>query len=166
MSTYVGSIEAGGTTFVVGIISLSKPDTIIEKAEYETTVPEETLTNCINWLKDHDKKNKLVGIGIACFGPLNLNKKSENYGSITITPKKNWRNFNILKKVQESFPDIPCNIDTDVNAAATAEIYSGLHPINETGSLAYVTVGTGIGVGIVAEGKCIHGSLHPEMGHI
>lgn len=70
----------------------------------------------------------------------------------------------VLKRIQEPFPEVRTGIDTDVNAAAYAEFKLGGHRVKE--SLSYITVGTGVGVGVVANGKTIHGLTHPEGGHI
>lgn len=55
--------------------------------------------------------------------------------------------------------------DTDVNVVAAYEyLYGGHKDVRE--NLTYITVGTGIGIGLVAGGKMIHGLVHPEGGHI
>lgn len=70
----------------------------------------------------------------------------------------------VLQTVQQAFGQAKTGIDTDVNAAAYAEFKLGKHSAQE--SLAYITVGTGVGVGVIAQGKTIHGLTHPEGGHI
>ena len=104
-------------------------------------------------------------IGIASFGPLDLNKASPTYGAIQNTPKVEWRFYPFLEQLKALFPQVKkFAIDTDVNACAWAEFTQGNHSVKE--SLAYVTVGTGVGVGLVINGKPVHGLLHPEGGHM
>lgn len=101
-----------------------------------------------------------------------MNPSSPTFGFITSTPKPNWQNVNLVGLVREYFSqqgrgEIPICFNTDVNAAALAEIRYGSHfSTNTAGSLCYVTVGTGIGVGIYVEGTPVRGMLHPEAGHI
>lgn len=93
-----------------------------------------------------------------------LNRNNPLYGSITTTPKELWRGVKVLQTVQQAFGQAKTGIDTDVNSAAYAEFKLGKHAAQE--SLAYITVGTGVGVGVIAQGKTIHGLTHPEGGHI
>ena len=102
-------------------------------------------------------------MGIASFGPLQLDPAASNYGFITSTPKRDWRDFNLAGAVRKWFSG-PLAIDTDVNAAALAENRWGAAQGLRT--FLYVTVGTGIGAGAMVEGSLLHGSAHPEMGHI
>ncbi|MEA4855008.1 MAG: ROK family protein [Solidesulfovibrio sp.] len=164
----LGAVEAGGTKFVctVGDIADCKP--IIYKQTTITTSddPGKTLKLVIDWfqLQQKIKSKKLLGIGIASFGPLCLNTDSEHYGSIMSTPKKNWSNFNILNEFNKNFPDTKIYIDTDVNGSALGEFYFGA--AKGLCNFIYITIGTGIGAGGMVNGKLIHGLTHPEMGHI
>ena len=97
-----------------------KKGNIIERAEFPTTSPEETMNLVVDFFKD---KN-IEAMGIGCFGPISLNKKNADYGCITTTPKLLWQNYNIVKKIKDNF-DIPVGFDTDVNAAALGRIYMG-----------------------------------------
>ena len=101
-------------------------------------------------------------IGVASFGPLCLDISKPEFGSITSTPKLNWKNFPILNHVRRYTKAKAYGFDTDVNAPALAELRLGTHKE----SLVYVTVGTGVGVGVVVNGNTVHGLLHPEGGHI
>ena len=153
----LGSIEAGGTKFVCAVGD--ENGVIKERASFPTTTPEETMNTVINFFKN---KN-IEAVGIGCFEPICLDKKSKEYGSITTTPKLLWQNYNIVKKFKENF-DIPIGFDTDVNAAALGEFTWGA--AKDLNSCFYMTVGTGIGAGIIVEGNIIHGLLHPEAGHM
>jgi fructokinase len=153
----LGAIEAGGTKFVCGIGN--ENGDIIEKISFPTTTPEETLKLVTDYFKD----KQIEALGVGSFGPIDLNQESSTYGFITSTPKKHWKNVNLLGELKKHI-DVPMAFDTDVNAAALGELEWGA--AKGLDSCIYMTVGTGIGVGAVAEGKLIHGMLHPEMGHI
>ena len=109
-----------------------------------------------------DNRN-IDSVGIAAFGPLSLDKRKKDYGCITSTPKEKWRDFNLIEYMKKNFSAEHFEIDTDVNSAAMAEYKLGNHNVH---SLIYVTVGTGVGVGIAYHGRPIHGLVHPEGGHI
>lgn len=157
-----GGIEAGGTKF--NCIIAEDPDRIISEKRIPTTQPEVTLQEVnaffSEWMKATN--TKLQSIGVGCFGPLDLDPNSPTFGSITSTPKIAWQNFNV-KATIENILNIPTVIDTDVNAAAMGEYLWGAG--KDKGCVLYVTIGTGIGGGIVIDGKPLHGNLHPEMGH-
>jgi len=152
-------IEAGGTTFAVAIAK-GKATNIIDKTVIDTTTPEETLKKVYEWLES--RKINFNSIGIASFGPIDLNVNSPTYGYITTTPKPGWANTNIRGYFQKL--QIPIGFDTDVNAAAIAEMAHGGY--TDVTTCCYVTIGTGIGVGIVVNGQPLHGLMHPEGGHI
>ena len=102
-------------------------------------------------------------MGIGCFGPIDLNRESETYGYITTTPKLAWRNFDMVGTFQKAL-HVPVGFDTDVNGSALGEATWGITRGLENS--VYITVGTGIGMGIITNGKVLHGMLHPEAGHI
>lgn len=158
------AVEGGGTTWVVAIAE-DKPDNFLERASFETVDdPSITLTNVKNWLLER----QFDSIGIASFGPIDAKVGSSTFGFITSTPKPGWRDTNVLKLlgVYDEFKGKPFLFDTDVNAPALAEYMLNLLENNSISSFAYITVGTGVGVGIVANGHTIKGLLHPEAGHI
>ena len=152
-----GAIEAGGTKFVCAVSD--KELTILERVSIPTTVPEETMAEVFAFFDKHD----VVSIGVGSFGPIDVNKKSKTYGYVTTTPKKGWTNYNFLGALKERY-DIPVAWTTDVNAAAYGELKKGAAVGKE--SCLYLTVGTGIGGGVVIDGKIINGYGHPEVGHI
>ena len=102
-------------------------------------------------------------MGIASFGPIDVNPASPRFGHITSTPKSGWQNVDLVGPVRRAF-SLPVAFDTDVNAAALGERRWGAAQGLET--FVYLTVGTGIGGGGMAEGRLMHGVLHPEMGHM
>jgi fructokinase len=156
-----GGIEAGGTKFLCA--TGTGPDDITARAQFTTTSPEETIGKVTGFFRQEMKKEPLAAIGIASFGPLDLNEKSPTYGSITATPKPGWANTNLIKSIQKGL-DIPVFLDTDVNGAALGEQKWGAARGLDT--FIYLTVGTGIGGGGIINGRMMHGLIHPEMGHI
>jgi fructokinase len=157
-----GCIEAGGTKFVAGIVA--SPDDIRETARFDTTTPDETIGQTIAWLQDAALRHgALSAIGIASFGPLELDRKAANWGHITATTKPGWSNCDFADQVARAF-GLPVGFDTDVNGAALAESRWGAG-LGQPACV-YVTIGTGIGGGAIIDGKPLHGLSHPEMGHI
>lgn len=154
-----GGIEAGGTKFVcvVGNEELE----ILERASFPTTTPEKTIASVISFFKKY--QNELESIGVGSFGPIDIHRESATYGYITSTPKLAWQNFDFVGTLKRDF-DVPISWTTDVNAACYGEYISG----NGKGlsSVAYYTIGTGIGGGALQEGHFIEGFSHPEMGHM
>jgi fructokinase len=153
----IGAIEAGGTKFVCG---LGNEDGVIsERISIPTTTPEETMAEVVSFFKDKG----IEALGVGSFGPVDLEQSSATYGFITSTPKPHWAQFDLVGELKKYF-DVPVGFDTDVNAAALGESLWGAAAGLD--SCLYMTVGTGIGVGALVEGKLIHGLTHPEMGHI
>ncbi|KAH3760895.1 ROK family protein [Pelomyxa schiedti] len=141
---------------------------IVEKATFATEGggPADVLVKINAWLREHQPFECL---GVASFGPIDPCGSSPMFGYITTTPKTSWRNVNLLKLLTVGFETVPVRFDTDVNAAALNEVTHGGHippPLRSLTSCAYITVGTGVGVGIVVDGHPVHGLLHPEMGHM
>jgi len=158
MPRYAG-VEAGGTSFSVAISEDPDTSKIIESSNFPTTTPEETLSRVVAWLKDR----KFDALGVASFGPVDLDPSSDHYGYITTTPKPGWGFAPLLKAFEHL--GVPIGFDTDVNAPAFSEATIGGHGEKVT-SCAYITVGTGVGVGIVVGGIPVHGLVHPEAGHL
>jgi len=158
------AVEGGGTTFVVAIAT--DPTTVLERAEFPTTTPKETLKKCVDWLSTREYD----ALGVACFGPVDLEPSSPTYGFITTTPKPGWQQTDVLGQFR-AIRNVPFGFDTDVNAPALAEFEHMCAEARDKGqalpsSCAYITVGTGIGVGLVINGAPVHGLMHPEGGHM
>ena len=153
---FYGALEAGGTKMVLS--HMKENGAMLCRETIPTTTPEETMPRMLAFFREHP----IDALGVACFGPLDLNPKSETYGSITATPKLAWRDYPIMTAFRDAL-NIPVAIDTDVNAAALAE--SQLGAGRGLSSCLYVTVGTGIGGGLIVHGKPVHGLVHPELGH-
>ena len=157
-----GCIEAGGTKVVLGIAR--DPDTVLRTARIPTTGPCETLDAALAFFADARRDwGALDALGIASFGPVDLDRSSPRWGRIVDTPKPGWSGVDLVTPFAAAL-GCPVGFDTDVNAAILAESLWG----SATGAdvAVYVTVGTGIGGGALVEGRAVHGSRHPEMGHI
>jgi fructokinase len=159
MESIYGSIEAGGTKFVCAVGT--SPDDIRAETRIPTSTPVETLASTIAFFEK--QPFPLKALGIACFGPVDLNRDSPTFGYITKTPKPNWSNTDVAGVIGRAL-NIPVGFDTDVNGALLGEQRWGAAEGLE--SAIYFTIGTGIGAGAVAEGKLVHGLVHPEMGHM
>ena len=158
-----GAIEAGGTKFVCA--AGYGPGDILEdcRAVIPTAAPAITLPAVVDFFERITRKyGSFAGIGFAAFGPVDLDKRSRTWGRMLATPKPGWSDVSLVAPL-ERFA-CPIFIDTDVSAAALAEARLGAGV--GLGSLAYVTVGTGIGGGVFVADRTLKGLLHPEMGHI
>ncbi|MGB9585970.1 MAG: ROK family protein, partial [Anaerolineales bacterium] len=157
-----GGVELGGTKVVCAIGST--PGNILCETTFPTHFPSETIPAIIQFFQEKQKEyGEISSLGIACFGPLDLDQRSANYGKITATPKSGWVETDILSPFEDAF-NIPVYLDTDVNGAAIGEWLIGAGRGLDT--ILYMTVGTGIGVGAILHNKLFHGENHPEMGHM
>ncbi|BCX47533.1 ROK family protein [Haloferula helveola] len=149
----IAGIEMGGTKTVVAVGEAN--GSVIEEFRYPTTDGPETFATAIDWL---GKRGVPSAIGVAAFGPVSVGRDRPDFGSMLATPKPGWAGFSITGALGEAFPEARVELETDVNAAALAEA-DGLE------DLVYITIGTGIGGGVLSGGKLVHGVLHPEFGH-
>ena len=157
----LAAIEAGGTKFVCAV---GRPGQTVHSIEIPTRDPSTTLSDVCAFFSAAIKAHgSISALGIASFGPIDLNPASADFGRMTTTPKPGWSGFDLPAALHDLMA-VPVAIDTDVNAAALAEATMGA-ALN-CDPVAYVTVGTGIGVGVFAGGAPIHGIGHPEAGHI
>lgn len=153
----LGALEAGGTKMVCAIGD--ETGRIFE----QTSIPTETPDITIPKLLDYFKEREVEALGIACFGPIELDRKEPDYGCITSTPKLAWRNYNIVKSFADEL-GCPIGFDTDVNGSVLGEVTFG--QAKGKNCVIYLTIGTGVGGGIYIEGKLLHGMVHPEAGHV
>jgi len=158
-----GAIELGGTRAAV-TVGLG-PDDCEEPVFLETADPETTLSGIAAALRKASERSgrKLAAVGLAAFGPLDLDPGGPGYGKVLPTPKPGWSGVDLKGELERRI-GAPVAMDTDVNAAALGEGRWGA--ARGLGSHAYVTVGTGVGVGLAIAGRPVHGLLHPEGGHI
>lgn len=156
----VGALEAGGTKMVCAIVEAEGQQwNILEKVSIPTTTPEETLPR----LADFFRNKGIQALGIACFGPVDLHRDSPTYGYITTTPKPGWTWCDVAGFFGREL-GVPIGFDTDVNGSLLGEATFGCARGLENSI--YITIGTGIGAGIMSNGRLLHGMLHPEAGHL
>ena len=153
----LGALEAGGTKMVCAIGN--ENGEILEQVSIPTETPEITIPKLLDFFRG----KQIEALGIGCFGPIDVDRDSETYGYITTTPKLAWQNYNIVGAFKKEL-GVPVGFDTDVNGSALGEytwgIAKGLH------SCIYITIGTGVGVGVIVDGNLVHGMMHPEGGHV
>jgi fructokinase len=164
MSTLAG-ILVGSSKFTCAIGQINQLNNIEIKNKIiiPTTTPSETLPQAIKFLQAMHAETPIKAIGIATFGPIDLDQNSPHYGYITTPPKPGWGHCNIFGTFKNVF-NVPIGFDTNVNAAAVGEYRSG----NAQGldTFIYITIGSGIGAGGMVSGKLMHGLIHPEIGHM
>lgn len=160
MPLYAG-IEGGGTKFIV--IVADENLKIAEQTRVDTSTPQQTLGAIREFLQPFYDKGELAGIGVTCFGPLDLNRQSPTFGSVLSTPKPHWENFPLYEQLKKWF-NLPIDITTDVNGSALAEGHWG--GAKDVDNYIYMTIGTGIGIGAILNGKLAQGLSHFEAGHM
>ncbi|MEM1083578.1 MAG: ROK family protein [Verrucomicrobiota bacterium] len=143
----------GGTKTVVAVGEAD--GTVLEEFRYPTTDGPGTYATAVEWLRERGTPE---AVGVAAFGPVSLNPSRPDYGRMLKTPKPGWTGFSIPGALKEVFPGVRVVLETDVNAAVLAEA-------GEFKDIAYITIGTGIGGGMMADGKLVHGAVHSEFGH-
>lgn len=153
----LGALEAGGTKMVCAVGD--ENGKVSDRISLATKTPSETMPEMIEYFK----KNQVEALGIGCFGPIDPDRASKTYGYITSTPKLAWQNYNIVGEFRKKL-NVPMAFDTDVNAAALGEAAFGAAKGLDCSM--YMTIGTGVGVGIYMNGFLVHGMMHPEAGHI
>jgi fructokinase len=160
-ATIYAGIELGGTKCIA--ILARSPGEILARETVPTTAPDETLGRIEPILSGWRSDQGFAALGIGSFGPLDLDPRSPDYGKITSTPKPGWRGADVLGRLRKA-AGTRAAFDTDVNAAALAEMRWGAGQGFD--DFAYITVGTGVGVGLIVNGKPTRGFAHCELGHI
>ncbi len=161
MARCVAAIELGGTH---ALVSAGRgPDDMAAVRRLPTTTPEETVGAIVSALQAlHDEGWAFKALGVACFGPVGVSPARKSYGRILATPKPRWSDADLRGPL--SAVGVPAVFETDVNAAAVGE---GMHgAARGLSDFAYVTCGTGVGVGLCVSGSPVHGRMHPEGGHL
>ncbi|NJM34022.1 MAG: ROK family protein [Rhodomicrobium sp.] len=159
----IGGIDAGGTTFKLGVADRSGG--LLGKARVATASPAATFEAAAKLLEKlaHAAGGEIAALGIASFGPVDVDLASPNYGSILKTPKAGWSGAPVRHALSQAL-GVPVILDTDVNAALLAEMNAGA--AQQVGRAAYITIGTGVGVGVRINGEFAARPHHPELGHI
>ena len=159
-SARVAAIELGGTKCIAAI---ARGRDILARERWPTGTPADTLPAILDWIAGAAAGEPLAAIGVAGFGPLVVDPAHADYGRIGSTPKPHWSGFDLRGAVAARF-DVPIGFDTDVAGAALAEGRWGA--AQGCATHVYLTIGTGVGAGIVVGGMPLHGAAHPEVGHI
>ncbi len=160
MAARFAGVELGGTK---SIAVLSQGDRIVDRSTVPTTDPATTLAALRAQIDEWHMRAPLAALGIASFGPIALDPGHPNFGHILATPKPGWSGAPVALTLTDG---LACSwrIDTDVNGAALAEYRWGAGAA--CASLCYITIGTGLGGGVLIEGRPVHGAMHPEIGHL
>lgn len=156
----IAGVELGGTKTVV---VLSRGARIIDQRAFPTGAPKPTLDHIRAQLSEWTERERIAAFGIAAFGPVQLDPEGEGYGEVLSTPKPGWQGVNLLDELAAGLP-CPVALDTDVNGAALAEWAWGAGKGLQ--SLCYITIGTGVGGGLIVNGAPVRGAMHPEIGHV
>ena len=157
-----GAIEGGGTKFVCAVGT--SPQNVLDSEVLPTVSAMATLAGCVEFFSTAEQRfGPIAAFGFGCFGPIDLRAREPGYGQMLATPKPGWSGVDLLKPLRSRF-NVPVSIDTDVSTAALAEWRLGAG--RGLGSIAYVTVGTGIGGGIAPHDLTTRRLMHAEMGHI
>lgn len=158
VSELCGGVETGGTWCACAVGS--GPDDIVAAERFGTAAPEATLARIAEFFRGAPR---IRALGIGSFGPLDLNPESPTWGYITSTPKPGWQQISVAPALRDAL-DVPVAFASDVDAAAVGEHRWGAG--RGMSSLCYLTVGTGIGAGLLIDGRPWHGLIHPEVGHL
>jgi len=159
----LAGIDAGGTTFKLGLAD--DAGALLVRDRVETGAPAETIAAASQRLRElaEDLGGSIKAVGIASFGPVDVDPNSSSYGTILNTPKEGWSQTPLAAGLRNEL-DVPATLDTDVNAALLAEREFGA--AQNTKRAAYVTIGTGVGVGLYTGSDFAGRPYHPELGHI
>lgn len=159
----LAGVETGGTKIVCGVADPASPGRLIDRVEIPTTTPADSGRAVRAFLDRWDASDGIAAVGVASFGPLDLDPASPDYATIVSTPKPGWSGTRIAELVgagdSRSFALVS---DVTGSALGEADLGAGQGLID----LAYVTVGTGIGVGAIIDGVPVSATGHPEMGHL
>lgn len=162
MTPLILGIEGGGTKF--NLVLGTGPEDLRAETRIATTTPEETLARIIAWTRIAEETHgRIAAVGIGCFGPVDVGPSSATWGHITQTNKPGWSHMALVPQLRAVWA-VPFGFDTDVNAAALGEAWWGAG--RSCDPVLYLTVGTGVGGGVIIGGQPLHGLLHPEMGHV
>lgn len=159
----LAGIETGGTKVVCGIATATAPTRLLMERRFATTTPSETIKGIVDFLREAEREHGLDAVGIASFGPVNIDPTRPRYGWITGTSKPGWANTKLLDRITAAVT-APVALLSDVSGAALGEQQWGAG--QDVRSVAYATFGTGVGIGVVMDGRVLHSNGAPEVGHL
>ena len=166
MSNYIIGIDIGGTTVKFGLISndgeLFKKWSIPTKKENNgATIVNDIWNSLAQTIESFNiNKDTIIGIGVGIPGYVDTGSGLV-YEAINI----GWKNINIKQQLEE-LTGLPVFIENDANIAVLGENWRGAG--NKAKHVIAVTLGTGVGGGIIANGKILNGQngMAGELGHI
>lgn len=164
---YAVGVDVGGTNARAGVVSsrgkmlYSLKDSIPLKRGKQTLLQHvnQLIEECLEWSRQKDFTIK--GIGFSCPGVL-----SQSKGIVYISPNiPEWKNNRVRQKLEKRFR-LPVVLENDANAAALGEAWAGAG--RNASSVVCLTLGTGVGGGVVLNGKIWHGADESagEIGHM
>lgn len=159
----IGAVDIGGTKIATGIVDAD--GRVLTRAQVPTNAEagySRAIQATIEMLRaaEHKTGRKITGIGIGSTGP--VYPLTGEIGDVNFFP--NWNGENPVKDLERTF-QVGVAMENDADAAALGE--AGWGAGRNKSRLIYVTVGTGIGVGLIFDGKVYRGVdySHPEIGH-
>lgn len=158
----IAGIETGGTKVICAAAAAASPDEPVLTRRFPTTTPDETIGRIRAFLDEAAADEPLQAVGVASFGPVDAQRGSGRYGWVTGTPKPGWSDTDLLGRIVPA--GVPSAFVSDVLGAAVGEQRFGAG--RGTRGLAYATVGTGVGVGLIVDGRPTGGDGWPELGHL
>ncbi len=159
----IAGIETGGTKVLCGVVAEERPQQLLATRRIPTTTPDETTRAINEFLAEQDSREPITALGVASFGPVNVEREQPRWGWVTGTPKPGWADTDLLGRI-ELAGKVPTVMVSDVGSAALGEQRWGAGAGRDR--VAYATFGTGVGVGLVLDGRLLHGNGYPEMGHV
>lgn len=159
----IAAVETGGTKVICGAVAEDRPNTLLHTRRIATTTPDETTAAINAFLDEVGAIEPITALGVASFGPVNVERNRDRYGYVTGTPKQGWANTDLLGRIRLAAL-VPTVMLSDVASAALGERTWGAGAGLD--NVAYATFGTGVGVGVVSQGRLLHGNGYPELGHV
>jgi glucokinase len=171
MARYIVGVDLGGTNIVVGAMPEdgSREIAFRSQATFAAQGAESVAQRIIQMIEDviavtiaetGCTRESFLGIGIGAPGPLDREK-----GIIIVAPNLGWKMFPLRDRIHTA-TGLHCTLDNDANCATMGEWWTGA--AKGAKNVIGVTIGTGIGGGIIIDGKLYHGSsdVAGEIGHM
>jgi fructokinase len=156
-------IETGGTKVICAAVHEDRPQQVVRSLRIPTTTPDETTAAINRFVAEVRAAEPVSGVGVASFGPVNIEPERPQWGWVTGTPKPGWANTDLLGRIAIT-AEVPTVMLSDVASAALGEQRWGAGA--GIARVGYATFGTGVGVGLCLDGRVLHGNGYPEMGHL